>query len=98
MPAESEAGAGGGLWSHQLRLVTAEKHVMETLSEITCPECGHAEVETMPVDAYQWSYDCKGCGALLKPKSGDCCVYCSYGSIACPPVQQGNGCCASDSA
>ncbi|WP_430623644.1 GDCCVxC domain-containing (seleno)protein [Marivirga lumbricoides] len=24
---------------------------------------------------------------MLKPKEGDCCVYCSYGSAPCPPVQ-----------
>ena len=30
-------------------------------STITCPECGHAETETMPTDACQWFYECKGC-------------------------------------
>jgi hypothetical protein len=49
----------------------------------------------MPVDACQYFYDCKGCGALLKAKPGDCCVFCSYGDVACPPVQEGVGkaCC-----
>lgn len=63
-------------------------------SAITCPQCGHVEVETMPTDACQWFYDCKGCGAVLKPLPGDCCVFCSYGTIPCPPVQSGAGCCA----
>lgn len=63
-------------------------------SEISCPACGHRETETMPTDACQWYYDCKACGALLKPKKGDCCVFCSYGTVACPPVQQGDGSCA----
>ncbi|WP_394891756.1 GDCCVxC domain-containing (seleno)protein [Mesorhizobium sp. AaZ16] len=58
------------------------------LSIITCPGCGHRETETMPTDACQFFYDCKGCGALLRPKDGDCCVYCSYGSIPCPPIQE----------
>ncbi len=62
-------------------------------SEISCPECGHRETETMPMDACQWFYDCKACGALLKPKKGDCCVFCSYGTVACPPVQQGDRSC-----
>lgn len=62
-------------------------------SEITCPECAHSETETMPTDACQWFYDCKGCGAVLKPKPGDCCVYCSYGTVACPPIQLGDPCC-----
>ena len=52
-----------------------------------------AETETMPTDACQWFYDCKGCRAVLKPKPGDCCVYCSYGTVACPPIQQGGSCC-----
>ncbi|MCZ6863810.1 MAG: GDCCVxC domain-containing (seleno)protein, partial [Alphaproteobacteria bacterium] len=30
-------------------------------------------------DACIYFYDCKGCGALLKPNAGDCCVFCSYG-------------------
>lgn len=68
---------------------------MILVSTITCPDCGHAERETMPTNACQWFYDCKGCGVLLKPKKGDCCVFCSHGDVACPPIQQdGKGCCA----
>jgi hypothetical protein len=66
-------------------------------STITCPQCGTATVETMPTDACQFFYDCMGCGTLLRPKKGDCCVFCSYGSMPCPPVQQAagqGGCCA----
>ncbi|MBP1094415.1 hypothetical protein JOE50_004945 [Bradyrhizobium japonicum] len=48
---------------------------MQTQSVITCPVCHHASAETMPTDACQFFYDCKGCGARLKPKSGDCCVF-----------------------
>jgi len=63
------------------------------ISTITCPHCGHATTETMPTDACLWFHDCTGCGALLRPKPGDCCVFCSYGSVPCPPVQTGGGCC-----
>jgi hypothetical protein len=56
-------------------------------SEITCPKCGLRRNETMPTDACQFFYECSGCGALLRPKPGDCCVFCSYGSVKCPPVQ-----------
>jgi len=62
-------------------------------STITCPKCGHCEREAMPTDACQFFYDCKNCGAILKPKPGDCCVYCSYGSVKCPPTQGGKSCC-----
>jgi hypothetical protein len=67
------------------------KIVLESV--ITCPECGHQEKETMPVDACQFFYECKGCGKVLKPKPGDCCVYCSYGTVPCPSVQENKKCC-----
>ncbi|WP_445177178.1 GDCCVxC domain-containing (seleno)protein [Rhizorhapis sp. SPR117] len=40
-------------------------------------------------------------GALLRPKHGDCCVYCSYCTTPCPPVQleqKDSSCCAGSSA
>jgi hypothetical protein len=69
-------------------------HPMELQSVITCPECGHSATETMPIDACQYIYDCKGCGHRMKPIKGKCCVYCSYGSVPCPPIQEEGDCCA----
>lgn len=66
---------------------------IDTSCRITCPECGHAETESMPTDACIYFYDCKGCGALLRPKKGDCCVFCSYGTRKCPPIQAASSCC-----
>ena len=63
-------------------------------STITCPDCGHTRLEYMRVDACQYFYDCRGCGRVLRPRRGDCCVFCSYGTVPCPPVQEaGRGCC-----
>jgi len=59
---------------------------------IKCPYCGAQSIETMPTDACQYFYDCKDCGRVLKPKPGDCCVFCSYADHKCPP-KQGEGCC-----
>ncbi|MEG3174098.1 MULTISPECIES: GDCCVxC domain-containing (seleno)protein [Sphingomonas] len=42
----------------------------------------------MPTDACQFFYDCKGCAAVLRPNAGDCCVYCSFGDVPCPPIQE----------
>ncbi|MFC1740560.1 GDCCVxC domain-containing (seleno)protein [Pseudomonadota bacterium] len=67
--------------------------VIERFSTITCPNCGHSEREEMPTDACQFFYDCKGCGEILRPLPGDCCVYCSYGDTKCPPIQKGDSCC-----
>ena len=63
-------------------------------SSITCPVCGHRKDETMPTDACVWLYECEHCKTVLRPKSGDCCVYCSYGTNRCPPMQQSGSCCA----
>ncbi len=62
-------------------------------SIITCPECGGQKEEEMPTDSCQFFYKCESCGEILKPKSGDCCVYCSYGSVKCPPIQESGSCC-----
>jgi hypothetical protein len=62
-------------------------------SFLTCPRCGHHREEEMPVDACIFFYECPGCGALLRPKPGDCCVFCSFGSVPCPPVQIRGRCC-----
>jgi hypothetical protein len=62
-------------------------------SVLTCPNCGHSTTETMPTDACVRFHECAGCGERLKPLSGDCCVFCSYGSVVCPPKQQGDDCC-----
>jgi len=63
-------------------------------STITCPDCGHQSCEAMRTDVCLYFYDCPGCGARLKPKPGDCCVFCSYGDVACPPVQLAGSRCA----
>jgi len=57
-------------------------------SEMTCPECGNKVIEAMPEDACWYFYECKRCSARLKPLPGNCCVFCSYGTVACPPVQK----------
>jgi hypothetical protein len=63
-------------------------------SVITCPACGAKSEETMPEDACIYFYECKQCRQLLRPLKGDCCVFCSYGSVKCPPVQlNGRACC-----
>jgi hypothetical protein len=64
---------------------------MIEVSTITCPRCGHRESERMRPDACLIVYACKGCGVELRPLAGDCCVFCSYGSVPCPAVQRERG-------
>ncbi|RDX37283.1 hypothetical protein DZA50_02500 [Kangiella sp. HD9-110m-PIT-SAG07] len=66
---------------------------METKSTITCPECQASKTESMPTDACQYFYQCSTCGVLLKPLPSDCCVFCSYADVPCPPIQQEKNCC-----
>ncbi|MEO5655739.1 MAG: GDCCVxC domain-containing (seleno)protein [Nitrosospira sp.] len=56
-------------------------------SILTCPCCGYVKREIMPTDACQFYYECDGCRTLLRPIPGDCCVFCSFGTVKCPPVQ-----------
>lgn len=58
---------------------------MPAEATITCPKCGVASTATMPDDACVYFHACPGCQALLRPREGDCCVFCSYGDHRCPP-------------
>jgi hypothetical protein len=62
-----------------------------TTSVLSCPACGHAEALEMPTGACLYVHACSACHALLRPKAGDCCVFCSYGSVPCPPIQSETG-------
>ena len=61
---------------------------LKPVSTLTCPVCGDQASETMPTDSCQYFYECTGCKTLLRPKAGDCCVFCSYGDMPCPSVQE----------
>lgn len=61
---------------------------MKTAATIVCPECGGRSKEFMPDDACLFFFQCPHCGSRLKPRPGDCCVFCSYGDLPCLPVQR----------
>ena len=54
---------------------------------LTCLHCGHDAHEVMPTDRCIVEYDCPACSQTVKPKAGDCCVFCSYADRPCPPIQ-----------
>lgn len=66
---------------------------IQLISSITCPICGHKEEREMPTETCQYFYECTNCKTVLKPHQGDCCVFCSYGSVKCPSIQEINKCC-----
>ncbi|HEU4459945.1 MAG TPA: GDCCVxC domain-containing (seleno)protein [Methylibium sp.] len=57
-------------------------------STLTCPHCACSTTESMPTDHCLWMHECPHCHAMLRPRHGDCCAFCSYGSVPCPLVQQ----------
>ncbi len=60
-------------------------------STLTCPRCGKSTQETMPTNVCEVFFECPHCKSLLHPLPGDCCVFCSYGSIKCHS-KQGHDC------
>ncbi|MFT4849726.1 MAG: hypothetical protein ACI83B_002272 [Sediminicola sp.] len=60
---------------------------------ITCVKCSHKKEEALPTTVCHFFYDCENCKEILSPKEGDYCVFCSYGTDACPPIQQAKSCC-----
>lgn len=73
--------------------ITYNGKEIELKSTITCPNCGHKKTEMMPTDACAFFYVCENCKIKLRPLEGDCCVYCSYSTVKCPPIQAGDECC-----
>jgi rubredoxin len=61
---------------------------VQLVSTVTCPRCGAERAETMPTTTCRVRYECPACGAVLRPKRGDCCVFCSYGTMPCPSMQE----------
>lgn len=84
---------GFGFYQYQKKNTASSNREVVLESTITCPECGYQKEEIMPTNACQYFYECENCKKLLKPKGKDCCVYCSYGTVACPPIQLDQNCC-----
>lgn len=61
---------------------------IELVSVVHCPQCGAERAETMPAEYCQIRYTCPQCGTEWRPKQGDCCIFCSYGSMPCPSKQE----------
>jgi len=46
----------------------------------------------MPENNCQIIYICENCNEKLTPKNGDCCIFCTYGTVPCPPIQENKRC------
>lgn len=86
-------GLGGYQYNRRKKINDTKDTNVILRSTITCPKCGHGKEETMPTNACQFFYDCEKCREVMRPKEGDCCVFCSFGPVKCPPIQEGDACC-----
>ncbi|WP_415070049.1 GDCCVxC domain-containing (seleno)protein [Polynucleobacter necessarius] len=43
-------------------------------SIVTCPHCQASEAIHLEPGTTQHLFRCRSCSAILKPKSGDCCI------------------------
>lgn len=57
-------------------------------SDICCPHCGKRSLDRMLRDASVYFYRCLSCNVIFKPRTGDRCVYGSYGAVHCPYQQE----------
>ena len=84
---------GYGIFQFKNRKGLKTKDGVILRSIITCPSCGHKKEEIMPTNACQYFYECEHCKTTIKPIETDCCVFCSYGTMPCPPIQLNQDCC-----
>lgn len=61
---------------------------IELMSVVTCPMCRQETAAQMPLDACQFFWVCPACRERVRPLEGDCCVFCSYGTVNCPSRQE----------
>ena len=55
-----------------------------TAAKLTCPSCRFTQEAEMPTDTCQFFFECANCRTVLRPRQGDCCVFCSYADSLCP--------------
>ncbi|HIA92670.1 MAG TPA: hypothetical protein EYO10_01580 [Gammaproteobacteria bacterium] len=60
---------------------------MQSNCTVTCPACEGQSSHVMATDSCLFFLDCPHCQLMITPKKGDCCVFCSYGNVPCPPRQ-----------
>jgi hypothetical protein len=86
-PGKPEASIEDDADTLELMALDTSKAVTSTTT-VTCPSCGFRKDEAMPDDQCVYFYTCTHCKKVLKPIFGDCCVFCSYGTVSCPIEQK----------
>ena len=64
------------------------KSIINLESIVTCPHCQASELINLEGGVSYHLYRCQSCSVILKPKSGDCCILCSFGDRDCSSSEQ----------
>lgn len=86
-PGKADAGIDDDADTLEVLALDPNKAVI-LRTTVTCPSCGFRQDETMPEGECVYFYTCSNCQRVLKPIFGDCCVFCSYGTVICPAEQR----------
>jgi hypothetical protein len=62
-----------------------------TQSVVTCPRCGIRTETEMPTDSCIVAFECESCRGVLRPKSSDYCIFCSFAGVKYPSVKLRQG-------
>ncbi|MGC9354704.1 MAG: GDCCVxC domain-containing (seleno)protein [Mariniphaga sp.] len=71
----------------EIKLTDINNYGNSTLFNAYLPQLRPPKIRRNATDGCQFFYECENCKTVLRPKSGDCCVYCSYGTVKCPSKQ-----------
>jgi hypothetical protein len=71
----------------QVVVAVAQMPGVKLESIVTCPHCSFRSAEVMPTQFCLIRFQCRNCSAVLVPKEGDDCIFCSWGDTKCPSKQ-----------
>jgi len=60
-------------------------------SIVQCPHCHFKVTERMSTTQQVREWECPACHKRVQASPGACCIFCEYGTVPCPAVQQGRG-------
>ena len=85
--AQDNARLGGGMAVSLGSHIAGVLLFLFVIANMPDPAPSVAPREVMPTDRCVVAYNCPTCAGTLRPKTGDCCVFCSYADRPCPPIQ-----------
>ena len=71
---------------------TVRVATMLNTATIVCPHCQHPSEETMRVRVVERTIRCSECSETIEAPADKHCVWCAYGDIPCPVVQNAGSC------